>query len=79
VSSPVESAIPQESGDALTDTAIEEHEAWKAAGTTPYAIVIAKLPEEMFGVSPWQLTTRCADCEGHPPAGFACLTCGARG
>ena len=32
----------------------------------------------IFGVSPSQLTTRCANCGGHPPAGFACLTCGAR-
>jgi hypothetical protein len=32
---------------------------------------------DIFGVSPSQLTTRCANCEGHPPAGFACLTCGA--
>jgi hypothetical protein len=33
----------------------------------------------IFGVKPWQLTTRCANCEGHPPPGFACLTCGAEG
>ena len=32
----------------------------------------------IFGVSPSQLTTRCANCAGQPPAGFACLTCGAR-
>jgi hypothetical protein len=32
----------------------------------------------IFGISPWQLTTWCANCGGHPPAGFACLTCGAR-
>ena len=31
----------------------------------------------IFGVSPSQLTTRCANCADHPPAGFACLTCGA--
>lgn len=29
----------------------------------------------MFGVYPSQLTTRCANCGGHPPAGFACLAC----
>ena len=29
----------------------------------------------IFGISPSQLTTRCANCGGHPPAGFACLTC----
>ena len=32
----------------------------------------------IFGVSPSLLTTRCANCGGHPPTGFACLTCGAR-
>jgi transcriptional regulator with XRE-family HTH domain len=31
----------------------------------------------IFGVTPSQLTTRCANCEGNPPAGFACLACGA--
>jgi len=31
----------------------------------------------IFGVSPKQLTTLCANCGGRPPAGFACLTCGA--
>ena len=31
----------------------------------------------IFGVPAWQLTTRCANCGGHPPAGFACLACGA--
>jgi transcriptional regulator with XRE-family HTH domain len=32
----------------------------------------------IFDVSVWQLTTRCANCEGHPPSGFSCLICGAR-
>ena len=31
----------------------------------------------IFGVTPWQLTTRCANCTSQPPAGFACLACGA--
>jgi transcriptional regulator with XRE-family HTH domain len=31
----------------------------------------------IFGVSLPQLTTRCANCGGQPPAGFACLICGA--
>lgn len=31
----------------------------------------------IFGVSSRQLTTRCANCDGHPPAGFARLACGA--
>jgi transcriptional regulator with XRE-family HTH domain len=29
----------------------------------------------IFGIPVWQLRTRCANCEGHPPAGFSCLTC----
>lgn len=33
---------------------------------------------EIFNVPPWRLTTRCANCQGNPPTGFACLTCGAR-
>ena len=32
----------------------------------------------IFGVEPWQITTRCANCKGRPPDGFACLTCGAQ-
>ena len=31
----------------------------------------------IFGISPSQLTTRCANCHVQPPAGFACLACGA--
>ena len=31
-----------------------------------------------FGISPRQLTMRCANCGGQPPARFACLACGAR-
>lgn len=31
----------------------------------------------IFGVSPERLNTRCVNCEGQPPAGFACLRCGA--
>lgn len=31
----------------------------------------------IFDVSTWQLTTRCVNCSGNPPAGFACLACGA--
>jgi hypothetical protein len=32
---------------------------------------------DFFGVEAWQLTTGCVNCEGRPPTGFACLTCGA--
>jgi transcriptional regulator with XRE-family HTH domain len=31
----------------------------------------------IFGISARQLTTRCANCHSQPPAGFACLACGA--
>ena len=31
----------------------------------------------IFGVSARQLTTRCTNCGGVPPTGFACLACGA--
>jgi transcriptional regulator with XRE-family HTH domain len=31
----------------------------------------------IFGISPWHLTTRCANCGGYPRLGFACLACGA--
>jgi transcriptional regulator with XRE-family HTH domain len=32
----------------------------------------------IFGVSSSRLTMECANCDGRPPAGFACLICGAR-
>jgi hypothetical protein len=31
----------------------------------------------IFGVQLGKLTSLCANCEGYPPAGFTCLTCGA--
>jgi transcriptional regulator with XRE-family HTH domain len=31
----------------------------------------------IFGTSPRLLTMQCANCYGQPPAGFACLACGA--
>ena len=31
----------------------------------------------IFGVTALALKTRCANCGGQPPAGFACLACGA--
>lgn len=30
----------------------------------------------IFGIPTWQLTTRCTNCGGQPPPGYACLTCG---
>ena len=32
---------------------------------------------DIFSIPVCQLTTRCANCEGYPPAGFSCVTCGA--
>jgi transcriptional regulator with XRE-family HTH domain len=32
----------------------------------------------IFDISPAQLMTRCMNCGGHPPTGFACLACGAK-
>jgi transcriptional regulator with XRE-family HTH domain len=34
---------------------------------------------DIFGIKPWQLTARCANCEGHPPRGFSCESCGSTG
>lgn len=35
---------------------------------------------EIFGVTRERLTTRtCAHCHGLPPAGYGCLSCGAKG
>jgi transcriptional regulator with XRE-family HTH domain len=31
----------------------------------------------IFGVPSGQLTAQCANCNGQPPEGFACLACGA--
>ena len=31
----------------------------------------------IFDICPQQLTTRCANCDGHPPPGFRCESCGA--
>jgi hypothetical protein len=30
----------------------------------------------IFGIPATQLLTQCATCSGHPPPGYACLTCG---
>jgi hypothetical protein len=34
---------------------------------------------DIFSLTPWQLTTRCANCDGHPPPGYTCQTCGSPG
>ena len=34
---------------------------------------------DIFDCEPWLLTTRCANCDGRPPSGFTCGSCGAPG
>ena len=57
-----------------TVCAAEGHRGGRQRGFTPDEV---QRLAGIFGLEPWQLTTRCANCEGHPPTGFACLTCGA--
>ncbi len=59
---------------ASTVCAAEGHRDGRQRGFT--AEEIERL-SSIFGISPQQLTTRCVNCGGHPPAGFACLACGA--
>jgi transcriptional regulator with XRE-family HTH domain len=33
----------------------------------------------IFGLTTWQLKSRCANCAGQPPPGFACQSCGSSG
>jgi hypothetical protein len=42
-----------------------------------FAITEVQKLAAIFGISPWQLTTRCANCNSQPPPGYACLACGA--
>ena len=58
-----------------TVCAAEGHRGSRQRGFTSAEV---KRLAAIFGVSAQQLTTQCANCGGHPPAGFACLTCGAR-
>ena len=59
---------------ASTVCAAEGHRDGRQRGFT--AEEIERL-SSIFGISPRQLTTRCANCGGHPPSGFGCLACGA--
>jgi transcriptional regulator with XRE-family HTH domain len=60
--------------DASTVCAAEGHRSGRQRGfTTGELIRLAAV----LGIPPAQLTTRCAACGGHPPAGYACLACGA--
>lgn len=56
-----------------TVCAAEGHRNHRQRGFTPAEI---QQLAAIFGITPAQLTTRCATCGGHPPAGYACLTCG---
>ena len=58
-----------------TVCAAEGHRYGRQRGFTTQEV---KRLAAIFGVSPSLLTTQCANCGGQPPAGFACLTCGAR-
>jgi transcriptional regulator with XRE-family HTH domain len=60
--------------NASTVCAAEGHRNGRQRGFTTGEV---KRLAAIFGISPWQLTTRCSNCEGHPPTGFACLACGA--
>ena len=59
---------------ASTVCAAEGHRVGRQRGFT--ITEIQKLAA-IFGVPARQLTTRCANCGGQPPAGYACLACGA--
>jgi hypothetical protein len=61
--------------NASTVCAAEGHRDGRQRGFTTEEI---KQLAALFGVCPSQLTTRCVNCGGHPPAGFACLACGAK-
>ena len=60
--------------NASTVCAAEGHRADRQRGFTTKEI---RQLAALFGVCPSGLTTRCVNCGGHPPAGFACLACGA--
>ncbi len=59
---------------AATVCAAEGHRGGRQRGFT--AEEVERLAG-IFGVSASQLMTRCANCDGRPPTGFVCLTCGA--
>ena len=60
--------------NASTVCAAEGHRDGRQRGFTTEEI---RQLAALFSVCPSQLTTRCVNCGGHPPAGFACLACGA--
>jgi transcriptional regulator with XRE-family HTH domain len=60
--------------DTSTVCAAEGHRSGRQRGFTTGEIIRLAA---VLGIPPAQLTTRCATCGGHPPAGYACLACGA--
>lgn len=59
-----------------TVCAAEGHRGGAQRGFTPDEV---HRLADIFGLTPWQLTTRCANCNGHPPSGFTCQACGSLG
>ena len=57
-----------------TECAAEGHRDGRQRGFTPDEV---QRLASIFSREPWQLTTRCANCDGHPPRGFTCESCGA--
>jgi len=50
-----------------TVCAAEGRRAGQLRGFTPEEV---QRLADIFGIKPWQLTTRCANCDGHPPSGL---------
>ena len=59
-----------------TVCAAEGHRGGRQRGFTPDEV---QRLASIFSLEPWQLTTRCASCDGHPPPGLSCESCGASG
>ena len=57
-----------------TVCAVEGHRGDRQRGFTVDELVRLAT---IFGVPVWRLATQCVTCGGCPPAGFACLSCGA--
>lgn len=60
--------------EASTVCAAEGHRGDRQRGFTVDELVRLAT---IFGVPVWRLMTQCENCGGRPPAGFACLSCGA--
>jgi hypothetical protein len=59
-----------------TGCAAEGRRAGRQRGFTPEEV---QRLAGIFGLAPWRLMTRCVNCDGHPPEGFTCDACGAKG